>query len=71
MICERIEAKLDPERVLVELPDTDEKLNPPGGTVLHHSKDREEMRRWAFALHPPRTAVQYKVTMPEDAATVV
>ncbi|MCZ0945237.1 MAG: hypothetical protein OXJ53_19460 [Gammaproteobacteria bacterium] len=71
MTYEEIKAQFDSEWVLVGAPDTDERLNVRGGTVLHHSKDREEVYRRALALRPPRAAVLYTGTMPEDTATVV
>ena len=68
---EEIRARFDAEWVLIGAPDTDEALNVRSGTVLHHSKDREEVYRRALALRPARAAVVYTGTMPEDTAIVV
>lgn len=66
-----IKARFDSEWVLIGAPDTDESLNVRSGTVLHHSKDREEVYRRALALRPTRSAVVYTGKMPEETAIVV
>lgn len=71
MTYEQIKARFDSEWVLVGEPETDEALNIRSGTVLHHSKDREEVYRRAIELRPPRVAVMYAGTIPEDTAVVV
>ena len=71
MTYEQIKARYDSEWVLVGEPETDEALNIRSGTVLHHSKDREEVYRRALELRPPRAAVMYAGTMPEGTAVVV
>ena len=68
---EQIGARFDAEWVLIGAPDTDEALNVRSGTVLHHSKDREEVYRRALALRAARAAVVYTGTMPEDTAIAV
>ncbi len=68
---EQIKARYDSEWVLVGEPETDETLNIRSGTVLHHSKDREEVYRRALELRPSRVAVMYAGTMPEGTAVVV
>ena len=68
---EQIKARYDSEWVLVGEPETDETLNIRSGTVLHHSKDREEVYRRALELRPPRVAVMYAGTIPEGTAVVV
>ena len=68
---EQIKARYDSEWVLVGEPETDEALNIRSGTVLHHSKDREEVYRRALELRPSRVAVMYAGTMPEGTAVVV
>lgn len=71
MIFDEIRAKFDSEWVLIGAPDTDETLNIRSGTVLHHSKDRDEVYRRALALRPPRSAVVYTGTIPENTAVVL
>ena len=66
-----IKARFDSEWVLIGAPDTDETLNIRSGTVLYHSKDREEVYRQALALRPARSAVVYTGKLPEETAIVV
>lgn len=66
-----IKARFDSEWVLIGTPDTDESLNIRGGTVLYHSKDREEVYRQALTLRLARAAVVYTGKMPEETAIVV
>ena len=70
MTCEQIKARFDSEWVLVGEPETDEALNIRR-TVLHYSKDREEVYRRALELRAPRAAVMYTGTIPEGTAVVV
>ena len=71
MTYEQIKSRFDSEWVLVGEPETDKALNIRSGTVLHHSKDREEVYRRALELRPSRVAVMYAGTMPEGTAVVV
>jgi hypothetical protein len=71
MTIQEIEARFDSEWVLVENPRTNEALEVLSGTVLHHSKDRDEVYRRAVALRPPRSAVLYTGEIPEDTAIVL
>ena len=71
MTYDEIKARFDSQWVLIGTPDTDETLNIRGGTVLCHSKDREEVYRRALALRPARAAVVYTGKMPEETAIVV
>ena len=71
MTYEQINARYDSEWVLVGEPETDETLNIRRGTVLHHSKDREEVYRRALELRPPRAAVMYAGTILEGVAVVM
>jgi len=71
MTIEEIESEFDSEWVLIEDPRTDDSLNVLGGTVLHHSKDRDEVYRKAVSLRPKRSAVVYTGEIPEDTAVVL
>ncbi len=71
MTIEEIESQFDSEWVLIEDPRTDDALNVLGGTVLHHSKDRDEVYRKAVSLRPKRSAVVYTGEIPEDTAVVL
>jgi len=71
MSIEEIESQFESEWVLIEDPITDEELNVIKGTILHHSKDRDEVYRKAVTLHPKRSAVIYTGSIPEDTAVVL
>ena len=71
MTIEEIESRFDSEWVLIEDPRTDDALNVLGGTVLHHSMDRDEVYRKAVSLRPKRSAVVYTGEIPEDTAVVL
>ena len=71
MTYEEIEERYQSEWILVGTPETDEALNVRRGTVLHHSRDREEVYREAIRLRPSRSAVIYTGTMPQDTAVVL
>jgi hypothetical protein len=63
-----IEARFPEEWVLVDEPQTDQYLHVLGGTVLCHSKDRDEFDRQSIALRPRSSAVLFLGTMPEHIA---
>lgn len=71
MTIEEIEAQFDSEWVLIEDPQTDEKLKILGGRVLHHSRDRDEVYRKAVSLRPKRSAIVYTGEIPEETAVVL
>jgi len=71
MTIEEIEARFDSEWVLIEDPQTDEKLKVLGGRVLHHSRDRDEVYRKAVSLRPQRSAIVYTGEIPEETAVVL
>lgn len=71
MTVEEMEARFDSEWVLVEAPRTNDALEVLGGTVIHHSKDRDEVYREAVALRSERCAVLYTGEIPEGVAVVL
>jgi hypothetical protein len=71
MTIEEIHSRFDSEWVLIENPRTDEGLRVLGGTVLHHSKDRDEVYRRAVSLRPKRSAIVYTGEIPEETAVVL
>lgn len=71
MSLAQIEAQFETEWVLIENPDTDAALAVRGGTVLWHSKDRDEVYRKAVELRPGRFAILYTGKMPMDTAIVL
>src|SRR5438876_172445 len=64
----QINDQFDGEWVLVENPQTDATNAVHGGTVLFHSKDRDEVYRKAIELRPKRFAMLYTGKMPENTA---
>ena len=66
-----IESQFPSEWVLVEDPVTDESLAVQSGTVLYHSKDRDEVYRKAVELRPKKFAMLYTGSIPKDTAIVL
>jgi hypothetical protein len=66
-----IQSQFPSEWVLVEDPVTDESLVVQSGTVLYHSKDRDEVYRKAVELRPKRFAMLYTGSIPKDTAVVL
>ena len=64
-------ARFEAEWILVGEPETDEALEVRRGTVLFHSKDRDEVYRKAIELRPERFAMVYTGTLPENTAIVL
>src|SRR5438874_1974268 len=54
-----IERRFKSEWVLVQDPRTDEQMRVLGGKVLCHSKDRDEVYRYAIKVRPKRFAMLY------------
>ncbi len=71
MTIEEIEAQFDSEWVLIGDPRTDEALKVLAGTVLHHSKDRDEVYRKAAETHPRSFATLYTGEMPADTVIIL
>jgi hypothetical protein len=67
----QIEAQFDAEWILVGNPETNSSLEVQSGTVLWHSKDRDEVYAKALtysrseALTPKRFAILYTALIPE------
>ncbi len=66
-----IELRFESEWVLVGDPQTNETMDVQRGTVLWHSKDRDEVYRKAVALRPERFAVLYTGRIPADGEAIV
>ena len=72
MTVQEMEDCYDSEWILVGDPETTDALEVVKGTVLHHSKDRDEVYRSAIALRPPkRYAVVFTGKMPANTAIVL
>ena len=66
-----IQARFKSEWVLLEDPETTEFLEVKSGTVLWHSKDRDEVYRKARELRPKHSAILYTGTLPEEVVVVL
>jgi hypothetical protein len=66
-----IKARFDSEWVLIDDPDTSDALDVKAGSVLFHSKDREEVYRKAIEFRPKRFAMIFTGRMPEGTAIVL
>jgi hypothetical protein len=66
-----IQTQFPDEWVLLEDPQTDDELEIQTGRVLCHSKNRDEVYRYAVARRPKRFAMLWNGTWPEDTAIVL
>ncbi len=66
-----IKERYQSEWVLLKDPLTSEALEVLGGTVIWHSKDRDEVYRKAREVRPRHAAILYTGELPEDAAIVL
>ena len=66
-----IYAHYDSEWVLVEDPQTDDALEVISGRVAAHSKDRDDVYRFATATRPKRFAILYTGEPSQDAAIIL
>jgi hypothetical protein len=73
----QIETQFDAEWILVGNPETNSSLEVQSGTVLWHSKDRDEVYAKALTYSrsetptPKRFAILYTALIPEDTAIVL
>jgi hypothetical protein len=65
---EEIQQRYDSEWVLLADPITAEDLTVLRGTVLWHSKDRDEVYRKLLEMSPNASAILYTGTMPKNVA---
>ncbi len=68
---EEIEKRFAGEWVLLADPIVGESLQVKGGTLLWHSKDRDEVHRKALELRPRSSAVLYTGKIPGDMAIIL
>lgn len=66
-----IHERYDSEWVLLDSPLTDENLEVRSGTVLHHSRDRDEVYRRAIELSPADSAIVFTGALPEGSAVIL
>jgi uncharacterized pyridoxal phosphate-containing UPF0001 family protein len=71
MTLQEMEREFESEWVLVGDPQTNESLEVIQGTVLCHSRDRDEVYRAAVRLRLKRSAIIYTGQMPPDTAIVL
>lgn len=69
MTVDEIHERFDSEWVLLGDPVVDDKLKVLSGTVLYHSKDREEVYKKAIELRVKRIATIYTGPTPEHIIT--
>jgi hypothetical protein len=65
-----IESRYDSEHVLLDEPETDQYSHVLGGTVVFHSKSKEEVYRKAAELRLKRMAFLYTGKFAEDSVWV-
>ncbi len=68
---DEIKSRYDGEWVLIGDPVADESLTVVRGSVLWHSKDRDEVYRKARELKPVHSAILFFGHLPKDAAIVL
>ncbi len=68
---QEIAARFAPDWVLIGDPETDESLELPGGKVLFHSPDQDEVCRKALEYPPGRYALRFLGTIPDDLVLVL
>ena len=66
-----IYAQFPSEWALLDNPQTDKQLAILGGTVLWHSKDRDEVYRKAVELRPRRFATLFTGSLPPGTAVLI
>ena len=71
LTIEEINKRYAAEWVLVGDPVVGENLQVLQGTVLWHSKDRDELYRKAMELQPQSSAVLYTGSTPQGAAIIL
>lgn len=71
MTVEEMWQRYPKEWILIGDPQMDAKLALKGGTLLFHSKDREEMYDKAVELRPSRSATLYTGPLVEEGTELV
>lgn len=71
MTIAEIKAQFDSEWVLVHDPQTSDDFEVHSGVVAAHSKDRDEVYRFAATARPKRFAILYTGELPKDAAIIL
>ena len=71
MTAKEIENQFPDEWILIGEPRTNEHLELIEGTVLHHSKDRDQMYRRLPELKPNRYATLYTGRVPKPGTAIV
>jgi hypothetical protein len=64
-------SRFDSEWILLEDPETTDRLEVTAGKVLWHSKDRDEVYRKARELTPKHSAILYTGSLPKDTAVIL
>jgi hypothetical protein len=66
-----IKTQYESEWVLLDQPQTNDRLEVQGGKVFYHSKDRDEVCRKATELRPKRFAVFFTGSIPQGWEVVL
>jgi hypothetical protein len=67
----QIYERFDSEWILLENPKTDKYHRVRGGTVLWHSKNRDEVYRKAVEIKPKHGAILYTGKIPKGTAVIL
>jgi hypothetical protein len=71
MTYAEILSRFESEWVLLDSPETNDVLEVTGGTVIWHSKDRDEVYRKARELRPVHSAILYTGFLPDEAVVIL
>ncbi len=71
MTMAEIEKRFADEWVLLADPIVGESLQVKGGTLLWHSKDRDEVHRKALELRPHDSAILYTGKIPANTVIIL
>jgi hypothetical protein len=71
MSLEKIKDQFNSEWILLGDPETTVDLEVKKGTLLYHSKDRDEVYRKARELSPKHSAILYTGSLPEGTMIVL
>jgi len=71
MTYDEIKAQFDSEYVLLEDPVTDEQQKVLSGTLVCHSKDRDEVYRKLMELKPKHSTILYTGKIPKGTVVIL
>ena len=71
LTLKKIKKQFQSQWVLLGDPETGADLTVMGGTVLFHSKDRDEVYRQARKLRPKHSAILFTGQLPSETAVIL